>query len=81
MCDSHFMHILNSVNYLLQVTAGLKLVKFLFLDNEFEQFSPFGIFHKQEYLLVCLYYLVQLNDVGMPQHFQDLQLPSHSNAV
>ena len=56
---------------------GVRFFDSLMFDNEIEQFSSVGIFHDQIKLLWSLYNLVKLNDIWMPNHFQNMDLSCH----
>lgn len=72
------MDILNPRNDLLK-----ELASFLFLQpgishDIVKQFAPTSVLHDQVKLLWRLYYLVQLNDIGVPDKFKDVDFPGHS---
>lgn len=71
------MHVLNSGNDLLIELACFLFFKFCVLHYVIEKLPSTRVFHDEVELLGGLDDLIELNDVGMTDHFQDMDLPGH----
>ena len=71
MSDSFLMNILHSDNQLSVNVCSLLFLDPLFLDNFFEQIPSFSIFHDEVKLLLCFDYLIELDNKGMSQFFEN----------
>ena len=76
MGDMILMDVLDSVDDLLKVEAGLFLVNGGILDV-FVEFSLGGEFHDHENVICGIKHLVQLDDVGVVDELQDSYFPFH----
>ena len=61
--------------------AGLVLFEPFVLDNIVEELAILHVLHDQEQLLGGFDDLVQLDQVGMPDELEDMDLPEHSLSV
>ena len=71
------MHVLNARNNLLVKLASFLLFKFCVLHYVIEKLPSTRVFHDEVELLGGLDDLIELNDVGVTNHFQDVDLPRH----
>ena len=62
----------------MQVPRGLLFLKLLILDNHVKKFAAIGVLHDEVEILFCLYDLVDLDDVGMVELFEDFDLATDS---
>lgn len=72
------MEVLDSTDDLLEELAGLLLLQFLLLDDVVEEFAPTDELHDQEQLLGRLDDFEELDDVGVPDQLQNVNLSSDS---
>lgn len=72
------MNIFNSTDDLLKYFASFILFHAFFTDNIIEQLSPLHKLHDQEQMFWGLDDLVKLNDVGMADQFEDVDLSGNS---
>lgn len=78
MYNAKLMKILDSVDKLSEKLASLLLFKSFLFDDQLEKFTLGDILHHQEELLRCLYDLVELDEVGMSDLFEDVDLACDS---
>lgn len=78
MHDPQLVKVLNSALDLLEKLTRLGLGQLLLVDDVLEELAAAHILHNQEELLRRLDYFKQLDDVGVPDHLQDFDLPAHS---
>lgn len=78
MHNAQLVQILHSADDLLKELAGLSLLQFLLLNDVVEKFTSTDELHDQEQLLGCLNNLEELNDVGVPDQLQDVDLSRNS---
>lgn len=69
------MDILDSTDDLLEYSAGIPFVHPLLLHDVVEQFPALHVLHHQEEMFGRFDDLVQLDDVGMPDELEDMDLP------
>lgn len=78
MHNIQLVQILNARDDLVEELAGLGLFDPLVFNNEIKELAARSIFHYQIELLGSLNDLVQLDDVGMADHLEDVDFASHS---
>ena len=78
MYNVKFVKILDSSNDLVEESLGKGLPHTLVLNNEVKQLAARRILHNQVQLLGCLDNLIQLNDVGVADHLEDMNLSCHA---
>lgn len=78
MNNSIFMDILNSRQNLLHKLDGFLLIESFSLDDIIEQLSTLCIFHYKVNVGFRLDDLIELDDIGMPEYFEDTNLSSDS---
>ena len=72
------VQVLHSRDYLVKELQGLGLLDSLVLDDEVEELALVGVLHDQVELLGRFDDFVQLYDVGMPDHLQDVDFSGNS---
>ena len=72
------MKVLNPCNDLMQEPTRLFFLNPLVFNNVLKQLSASCILHYQVQLFWSFNYLVQLNNIWMPDHLQDVNLSSYS---
>jgi hypothetical protein len=75
---SEFMKILNTTDDLLEKFACFYFLQTLFLDDVVKKFAPTSVLSNQEQLFRCLNDFKQLDDVGVPNALQNINLPGYS---
>lgn len=75
---AQLVQILNPCDELPEVLASLGLFEPLLLDNAFKQFSLRYILHNKEELFGRFDDLIELDDIGMPDLFENVYFPGHS---
>ena len=78
MNNIQLMEILYAGNYLVEQLASLGLFDSLISYDIVKELSTLGILHDQVQLFWRFYNLVKLDDVWVPDHFEDMDLTSHS---
>lgn len=74
MHDAQLVQVLNRALDLLEVLAGFLLRELLLLDDVVEEFAPRHVLHDEEKLVGRFDDLEELDDVGVADHLQDLDL-------
>jgi hypothetical protein len=72
--DAQLMQVLNAAYDLLEETASFNFLELLFLNDVVKKFSSADILHDQKELLGCLDNFEELDDVGVSDHFKDVDL-------
>lgn len=72
------MKILDSIDELSEKIASLLLFKSFLFDNHLKKFALRYILHHEKQLLRSLYDLVELDEIGMSDLFQNVDLPCNS---
>ena len=78
MHNSNVVKILDSRNKLKEHPSCFGFTYSFILDDVVEQLSLLHELHDQEELLGSLYYLVELDYVGVANQFEDVNLAGHS---
>ena len=78
MNDAQFVKVFDTTDDLLEELAGLCFLQLLLLHDVVKEFASVDELHDQKQLLWRLDDLEELNDVGVPDQLQDVDLPSHS---
>ena len=73
-----FMQVFDSLNDLLEEFAGLWFFDTWVCDDVVEEFSAWCVLHDEVELLLRFDDFVQLNDVWMSDHFEDVNFPGNS---
>lgn len=63
------MNVVYAGNKLLEVLTGYLLLKSLVLNNQFKKLASTCKLHNEVEITLCLYYFVDLNNVGVMQFF------------
>lgn len=61
--------------------TSFTILESAFLNDVVEEFATTGVLHDQEELLGSLNDLVELDDIGVPDDFQNVDLSHHSSDV
>lgn len=78
MHNPEAVDVLDPADDLLKHFAGLVLAHFLSLHDVIEELSLLHVLHHQEEMLRGFDDLVQLDNVGVTDEFQDMDFPRHS---
>ncbi len=85
MNDVQLMQVSDSTDHLLEVLAGFVFLNFVFLYDVIEEFALFDVLHDQEKVARGLNdlrwwkkYLVQLDDTGVADEFEDVDFSGYS---
>lgn len=78
MYNVEFVQILDTCYDLMKESAGLRLFNSLISHNVVKQLSSACILHNQIELLWSLNYLIELNNVGMSNEFEDMNFSCDS---
>jgi hypothetical protein len=82
MHNSNLVDVLDTCDYLLEEATSLAFLNAGVSHNVIEQLAAISILHYKEEFFRCLndlgitesYYLVELDDIRVPQHLKDLDL-------
>lgn len=75
---SEFMSVLDSTDNLLKDFASLLLIHPFLADNIVKQLTPLHVLHDKEEMFGSFDDLIQLNDIGMPNQLQNVDLSRYS---
>jgi len=78
VADLVLVEILDAREHLLKVAASVLLLEALPLDYVVKQLSSVSVLHNEEELPVGFDDLIELNDVGVPNYLQNLDLSRHA---
>lgn len=78
MYDSDLMYVLDSRNQLMKEDCCLLFLYAFIIDDMIEEFPSFHVFHDEQQLSGRLYDFIKLDDVGMPNKFQYMDLSRYS---
>ena len=78
MHDSYFMKMFNSIDKLFKKLASLGLLESFLFENELKKFSFWDILHDEKELFGRFNNLVELDDIGMSDLFEDVYLSGDS---
>ena len=78
MNDIKLVQILNARNYLMEKFKCMRFLDPLVLDDVVEQFTAICVLHNQVQLLGCFDDFVELNDVGVSDHLQNVDFAGNS---
>ena len=78
MHDIELVEVFDSSNNLMEEFEGCGLLHSLVLDNEVKKLATISILHDQVELLRGFYDFIKLNDVWVPDHFQDVDFSCNS---
>jgi hypothetical protein len=69
------MAIFDSCDQLPEIIPGLCLGHATFSLNKVKKLTPADIFHDNKYIIDCVLYLIQPNNIGVVEVFQESDLP------
>lgn len=75
---SKFVSIFDSTDDLFKYFTGFLFIHFLFADNIVEQLTILHVLHHQEEMFGGFNDFIKLDDVGMSDQFQNVNLPADS---
>lgn len=75
MNNSQFMNVFNSTDNLLEYLTGLIFIHPLLIYNIIKKLSSLHVLHHQKQMLRRFNNLIELNDIGMPYQFEDMDFP------
>lgn len=78
MDDSQLSEVVERRDELLKQSARLFLLEFVFRSNVAEKFAITAVFHNQKQPTGSFDDFVKLNNVRMPNYFQNVDLPRHA---
>jgi hypothetical protein len=77
--DVMAVKVLNGLQHLIENPLRLRLRVRSLVNNAVEQISPEHVLHDEENVSVVLVHVKQLDDVGVAQRLQDLDLPFNAS--
>jgi len=78
VANTNLVNIVDTGNYLLHKAASLVFLQAFALDNVVEEFSTACVLHDEEQLARSLDNFIQLNNIGVPHYFQNVDFSCHS---
>ena len=81
MCDIESVKILNSIQNLIENSASCPLFQSDFSRHNFKQLPLLCILSDNVDVFSCLYDLIEVYDVGVPDFLHDLYLPLNSQLI